>query len=110
MSGWLEILRGQVDSHGKGGLNLVAQELGLAKSGLSMALNGKYPASTAKLEARVLEVYGGRKLICPVLGEIEIKACRANQARAKVIGLRAGNPETLRLLKSCLSAECSTKS
>jgi len=96
--GWLEILRDQVAAHG---LPTVARELGVAKSTVCMVAKGTYPARTDKIEARVLAVYGGATVTCPVLGSIDAAACAANQDRAKRIGLRAGNPETLRLFKTC---------
>ena len=96
--GWLEILRDQVAVKG---LPIVARELGVAKSTICMVAGGKYPASTKRIEARVLAVYGGATVVCPVLGSIDAAACAANQDRAKRIGLRAGNPETLRLFKCC---------
>jgi len=96
--GWLEILRDQVVVKG---LPIVARELGVAKSTVCMVAKGTYPARTDKIEARVLAVYGGATVTCPVLGSIDAAACAANQDRAKRIGLRAGNPETLRLFKCC---------
>ena len=95
---WLSILRGQVAAKG---LPAVARELGVVKSTVSMVVNGKYPASTDRIQARVLATYGGQTVTCPVLGGIDAAACAANQDRAKRIGLRAGNPETLRLFKTC---------
>ncbi len=95
---WLNILRDRVEALG---LVAVAKELGTAKSTVSMVCNGKYPASTHKMQARVLATYGGQTVACPVLGAIDAAVCADNQARAKRIGLRAGNPETLRLFKTC---------
>lgn len=95
---WLSMLRDQVAARG---LPAVAKDLGVAKSTISMAVNGKYPARTDKIEARVLAVYGGATVVCPVLGAIDAAVCAANQDRARRIGLRAGNPETLRLFKTC---------
>lgn len=95
---WLDILRDRVAALG---LVAVAKDLGTAKSTVSMVVNGKYPARTDKIEAKVFAVYGGQTVACPVLGGIDAAACAANQDRAKRIGLRAGNPETLRLFKTC---------
>ena len=95
---WLDILRDRI---GALGLVTVAKDLGAAKSTVSMVCNGKYPARTDKIQAKVLAVYGGQTVACPVLGEIEAAACADNQARAKRIGLRAGNPQTLLLFKTC---------
>ena len=95
---WLDILRDRVTAKG---LPAVSIELGVAKSTVSMVVNGKYPARTDKIQAKVFAVYGGQTVACPVLGAIDAAVCADNQARAKRIGLRAGNPETLRLFKTC---------
>lgn len=95
---WLDILRDRVAVLG---LVTVAKELGTAKSTVSMVVNDKYPAKTDRIEARVLAVYGGATVACPVLGGIDAATCAANQERARRIGLRAGNPQTLRLFKCC---------
>ena len=95
---WLSILRDQVAAKG---LPAVAADLGVAKSTVCMVAGGKYPASTQRIEGRVLVVYGGASCACPVLGTIDAAVCAANQERARRIGLRAGNPETLRLFKTC---------
>ena len=95
---WLDILRDRIVALG---LVAVAKDLGTAKSTVSMVANGKYPASTGRIEARVMATYGGQTVVCPVLGSIDAAVCADNQARAKRIGLRAGNPQTLRLFKTC---------
>lgn len=95
---WLSILRDQIAAKG---LPAVATELGVAKSTISMVAGGKYPARTDRIEARVLAVYGGATVACPVLGAIDTATCAGNHDRARRIGLRAGNPETLRLFKTC---------
>ncbi len=95
---WLDILRDRVAALG---LPAVAKTLGTAKSTISMVANGKYPASTTRIQARVLAVYGGQTVACPVLGKIDAAVCADNQSRARRIGLRAGSPETMRLFKTC---------
>ena len=95
---WLDILRDRVTAQG---LPAVAKALGVAKSTVCMVAGSKYPARTDKIEARVLAVYGSQTVACPVLGAIDAAACADNQTRAQRIGLRAGNPETLRLFKCC---------
>jgi len=95
---WLAILRDQIAAKG---LPTVARELGVAKSTVCMVAKETYPASTKRIEGRVLAVYGGATVACPVIGPIDAAACAAHQERARRIGLRAGNPETLRLFKTC---------
>jgi hypothetical protein len=82
----------------------VGRELGISGAAVSQALSGKYRASTARIEARVMTLYGhGGALPCPVQGEITPAECASTFEKAKKIGLRAGNPATLRLFKTCLS-------
>ena len=93
----------------KAAINRAAKRCGLSREQIvdkmneiaAMVAKGTYPARTDKIEARVLAVYGGATVTCPVLGGIDAAACAAHQDRAKRIGLRAGNPETLRLFKCC---------
>lgn len=62
---WLDILRRQVAEKGS---RRVAEEIGYAASSVRLAVNGKYTANTAKLAAKVLEVYRS-EITCPFSGE-----------------------------------------
>lgn len=62
---WLDILRSQVAEKGS---KTVAEEIGYAPSSVRLAVNGKYTAKTAKLAAKVLEVYCA-EITCPFSGE-----------------------------------------
>jgi hypothetical protein len=102
---WIEILRKEVAAKGP---KQVAKELGIARSTVDLVLQGKYPASTVKVMERVKAIYGrDGKIICPVLDEISPNTCAEKWNLAKKIGMKAGNPETLRLYKTCLS--CSVR-
>lgn len=70
---WLELARAEVERLGS--IQAAAAAIGVSRSGLSLALAGKYPAhSTAKLEARVMRALD--KVECPHLGEpITAQAC-----------------------------------
>lgn len=95
------ILRQQVGDKGQ---TAVARELAISRSALSLLLAGKYGASTSKMETRVRSIYGhGGKIPCPVLKETTPSTCATNYERARKIGLKAGNPATLRLFKTCLN-------
>lgn len=59
----------------------VAAELEVSRSGLSQALDGKYPADTRRLRARIVEKYAGG-VACPHLGsEISPSICKAHRER-----------------------------
>ena len=101
MKTWLDILRAQALAKGQAA---VAREIGCGKSTVCQLLSGKYPADTGRMQARVLSLYGSDGLVvCPVLGLTEPGICADHHNRAKRVGLRAGNPETLKLLKACLN-------
>ena len=95
---WMAILLREVEARGRAA---VARELGISQSALSLVLSGKYPASTEKIETRVVAMYGNAgKVSCPILGEIRPTLCADHWTRAKVIKL-AGNPATIRLYMAC---------
>ena len=101
----LDLLRRRVAAIGQGG---AARELGFSRAAVSQILSGKYKARAARIEARVLAVYGaGERLTCPHTGEEMTPAeCAARHERAALVGRRAtGNPETFRRLLACLGCE-----
>lgn len=100
---WLEILRKEVEAKGP---KQVAKELGVSRSTVDLVCQGKYPASTTAVEGRVRRIYGEKGFIrCPATdGEmISANECADHWNKAKKIGMKASNPETLRLYKNCLS-------
>lgn len=103
---WIDILRREAQAKGP---KQVAKELGISRSSVDLVCQGKYNASTKKIEERVRKIYGNTNggIACPVLGEISPNACSDKWNLAKKIGMRAGNPETLRLYKSC--SQCSVR-
>jgi hypothetical protein len=102
---WIEILRKEVAAKGS---KQAAHELGVSRTTVDLVLHGKYPASTRRVEKRISAIYGvNGKVSCSVLGEISPARCVEARQRAKLIGMKAGNPETLRLYKACL--KCTTR-
>jgi len=102
---WIEILRKEVKAKGP---KQVAKELGVSRSTIDLVTQGKYQASTDKVMERVQAIYGRNgHVLCPVLGEISPNLCAEKWTLAKKIGMKAGNPDTLRLYKTCLS--CSVR-
>ena len=100
MNMWIEVLKKEVSSKGP---KQVAKELGFSRSTIDLVCQGKYPADTKKIGERIKAIYGqDGQIPCPVLGFITPNRCAENWQRAKLIGMKAGNPETLRLYKTCL--------
>lgn len=96
---WIDILKREVAAKGP---RQVAHELGVARSSVDLLCHGKYPADTGKMEKKIEAIYGTKGGIeCPVLGAITPLKCAESWKRAKAIGMKAGNPETLRLYKAC---------
>lgn len=102
---WIEILKKEVQAKGP---KQVAKELGVSRPTIDLVCQGKYPASTKKVMERVQAIYGRNGLVCcPQLGDISPNLCAEKWNLAKKIGMKAGNPETLRLYKTCL--KCSIR-
>jgi hypothetical protein len=100
---WIETLRKEV---GTKGLGQVAWELGISRATVSLVLNGRYRANPERVMKRVISIYGDPQGVnCPVKGMITPYKCAENHGRAKAIGMKAGNPETLRLFKACLKCK-----
>ncbi len=96
---WIEVLKKEVASKGP---KQVAHELGVSRTTVDLVRHAKYPASTKKVEERIKSIYGASgRVLCPALGEITPLRCADTWAKALKIGMKAGNPETLRLYKAC---------
>jgi len=102
---WIELLKRHVNQKGP---RLVAKELGVSRSMIDLVTQGKYLASTQRIIERVKRIYGvDGKIECPIKGVLTPLECAENFRKAKLIGLRCGNPETMRLHKEC--SRCSTR-
>lgn len=105
MSQWIEILKREVEAKGP---KVVAQELGINRTTVDLVCQDKYQASTDKVIERVKKVYGhDGNVLCPVLDIITPLRCAELWNKAKKIGMKASNPETLKLYKTCLN--CSVR-
>ena len=68
----------------------VARRLGVARSSLSLVINGKYPGGTGKMEQRIMEILGQP---CPVYGGTRgPEACASRRAAS----MPTSNPYALR--------------
>lgn len=75
---------------------VVARRLGVSRSTVSLLLDNKYPSpSTAKMEARIMDVLGGVR--CPQLGDITQAECQKHR-KAKFVG---SNPAKVALYRAC---------
>jgi hypothetical protein len=74
----------------------VAARLDVSPAAVCRVLGGTY-GNTAAIERRVRTVLMTTRVICPVCGEIEVAACRTNQARP----FTAVNPLFVRLYQAC---------
>lgn len=92
---WLSLLQQAVaaDPRGRAG---VAQRLGLSRSALSMVMAGSYPASTAHIAARVVELLVPRPT-CPHTGEpLARTTCAVFSAAAPI-----NSPREMRQWRTC---------
>lgn len=92
---WLTLLADDVARTGSKAKT--AARIGVSRSAVSLALLGRYPAGTQRLEAKVLEVLAGQ-VACPHDGtEIARRSCieRANAP------MPMSSPEALRAWVAC---------
>lgn len=72
----------------------VARRLGVARSSLSLLINGKYPGGTSKMAERVMDALASP---CPVYGgPITAEACASRRAP-----MPTSNPYALRQWRAC---------
>lgn len=89
---WRALLEGAVAGSS---VAAVARRLGVARSSLSLVLNGKYPGGTANMERRIVETLGQP---CPVYGGARgADICAARRAAP----MPTSNPYALRQWREC---------
>ena len=59
----------------------VARRLGKSAAAISQILSGKYAAAPDEILKRVIEVFGGLAVDCPVLGEIPLSQCSSERKK-----------------------------
>ena len=100
---WRQILDEQAREKGNA---TVARELGVSPTTICLVRGGKYQAATSNIEKKVMGIYGASGMVdCPVLGVILPDRCATNWERANKIGMKAGNPRTIKLYKTCLKCD-----
>ena len=74
----MKLLRQMVEELGQAE---VARRLGKSAAAISQILSGKYQAAPDEILRRVIEIFGGVSLQCPVLGEIPLAQCADEQKK-----------------------------
>lgn len=96
---WKQLLARQVASKSVG---VVARELGVSSSTVSLVLSDKYGASTDNIERKVRAIYGEDGLVeCQEQGKITPAECVETWELAQKIGIQASNPVKIRLYMAC---------
>jgi hypothetical protein len=83
----------------------VARALGYNASTINMVLKGTYPGSTDNVLQRVIEVYGGISVNCPILGDIPLARCAEERKKP----FAATNQQRIELYRACKTCERSKK-
>lgn len=93
MKHWLELLRERADAVGQ---EKAGEEIGVARATVSLCLSGKYPASTRRIELRVMTAYG--HVECPFLAKrITFSECREHHTKEAP----TSSPFAMRHWKAC---------
>lgn len=99
---WMALLREHVAAKGQA---TVAKELGYSGSVISQTLSGSYGGRKDNVARRVVEVYGGQTVPCPVLGDLELSKCAQHRTRP----FAATNPLRVALYRACQSCPFNPK-
>ncbi|MBW4056962.1 MAG: helix-turn-helix transcriptional regulator [Proteobacteria bacterium] len=86
-----------IDKSAELGQAEVARRLGLSGAAISQILSGKYNAAPDAILSRVIEVFGGLSVECPVLGQIPMARC----AEKRKLPFAATNPQRVALFRAC---------
>lgn len=79
----------------------VARRLEVSAAAISQMMSGKYQAAPDNILKRVIEIFGGLSVECPVLGTIPLSRCA--QERKKPFA--AVNHQAVALWKACQTCE-----
>ncbi len=90
---WMELLKSAIE---KSTMTIVAEQLGVSRTAISLVVNGKYPSRTDRIEQRVTEVFG--RVDCPYLQtHIRQSECRDYSASS----IPTSSPRALRHWRAC---------
>lgn len=79
------------------GQSKVAAELGYSPSTVSQIRKNTYRGNLDNVLARVVEVYGGLSVACPVLGDIPLSRCAEERRKP----FAATNQQRVQLFAAC---------
>ncbi|HXE96789.1 MAG TPA: helix-turn-helix transcriptional regulator [Dongiaceae bacterium] len=79
----------------------VARRLGISAAAVSQIMSGKYQAAPDAILNRVIEVFGGLVVDCPVLGEIPLNQCASERKKP----FAATSHQRVALWKACQKCE-----
>jgi len=99
---WVEVLRARV---AKKGARQAAIEVGYSQAVISQVLGGKYTGNLDAVLRRIERLYGNEEVACPDGEATTPEACAIKRERAGRMGLKAGNPDTLRQNSTCLKCD-----
>jgi len=88
-------------AHHHGSRSALARELAVSRSGISQALDGRYPANTAMLRTRIIEKFADR-VVCPHRGA-EMAPAECRQARERPLTACMGSPDDVKHWQACQS-------
>lgn len=79
----------------------VARRLGISAAAISQLRSGTYQASPDNILRRVVEVFGGLSVDCPVLGQIPLARCADERKKP----FTTANHQAVQLWRSCQGCE-----
>lgn len=94
----LEMLRTRLGYHGNSRAAL-AKEIGVSRSGISQALDRKYPGDTRKLRAKIVERLAAQ-LACPHLG-IDLAPSECKAVRERPLSAASASPADVKHWQAC---------
>lgn len=74
-----------------------ARQLGISAAAISQVLSGKYQAAPDAILNRVIEIFGGLSVKCPVLGDIPLSQCSTERKKP----FAATSHQRVALWKAC---------
>lgn len=94
----MAVLTARLEHH-NGSRSALARELEFSRSGISQALDRKYPGDTAKLRVRIMERLSAM-IRCPhLLAEIAPGACKS--FRERPLSAASGSPSDVQHWRAC---------